>query len=229
MTKSNEPNSHKVWDPVVRIGHWIIVIGVAAAYLSGDEAQTIHLIAGYTVAAVILFRIVWGFIGTRHARFSDFVRGPFAIAGYLKGLVSGKSKRHLGHNPAGGAMVIALILSLLVTTFSGMALLAVEENKGPLAPFFATEAVSSAPAPSEKMVRLERQGYEDHDDDDDEDEYGEKGENGAEDMLESVHKIFTYLTLGLAALHILGVILSGRVHGENLVWAMVTGKKANKP
>ena len=103
-----------VWDPLVRYGHWALVVAFAVAYLSAEEdtgdPDTLHVWGGYAVGAIVLIRLIWGFIGTPHARFSDFVCGPAAASRYLFGLIPGKSHRYLGHSPAGGAMVIALLV-----------------------------------------------------------------------------------------------------------------------
>lgn len=123
----------KVWDPLVRIFHWSLVLFFVIAYLSEDDFETIHVWAGYAVAALVCFRLVWGLIGTHHARFSDFVKSPSTIWRYVIAIPAGKAKRYIGHNPAGGAMVIALLLSLIGTTIFGMALLAADEQAGPLA------------------------------------------------------------------------------------------------
>ena len=215
-TEEKPKETVRVWDPVVRIGHWAIVIAFFTAYLSGDEFQGIHHWAGYTVASLVVIRLVWGLLGTRHTRFSSFVTGPRAVFRYLRGLVSGKADRHLGHNPAGAAMIIALLLSLAGTTLSGMTLLAVEEGQAPLAGIVATQQDGADP------VR-ETRSYSD--DDENDHEYGEHGDDGSGEVLETVHSAFTYLTLGLVALHILGVVASSFAHRENLVRAMFTGRK----
>lgn len=128
----------KVWDPLVRIFHWSLVLFFAIAYLTEDDFETIHSYAGYTVAALVGFRLVWGLIGTRHARFSDFVKSPATTIDYIKRMQSGSAPRYRGHNPAGGAMVMALLFSLLMTTLCGISLLAID-GEGPLAgTFFAS-------------------------------------------------------------------------------------------
>jgi cytochrome b len=126
------PEQTKVWDPLVRIFHWGLVATFAVAYLTQEEEYQPHLIAGYVMLGLLAFRLVWGFVGTRHARFSDFVRGPATVIGYLRALLGGDPPRHLGHNPAGGIMILAMLATLLVVTISGVALDAAENRAGPL-------------------------------------------------------------------------------------------------
>ena len=125
----------KVWDPLVRVFHWTLVIGFFTAYFTEGEDETLflHTWAGYIVAGLVLVRLLWGFIGTRHARFRDFVFRPAVIKAYLFDVLRLKPKRYLGHNPAGGLMIVLLLISLSCTVFFGMGLYAVDENAGPLA------------------------------------------------------------------------------------------------
>lgn len=127
----------KVWDPLVRIGHWTLVTAFFVAYFTEEDLLTQHVWAGYTVAGVVLVRILWGFIGTENARFKNFVRSPGTTLRYLVDIARNRAKRYIGHNPAGGAMIVALIASLAVTTWSGLEIYAIEENAGPLAGFYA--------------------------------------------------------------------------------------------
>lgn len=215
----------RVWDPIVRIGHWVIVIGFFTAYLSGDELPGIHTWAGYVVAGTVLVRVIWGLAGTRHARFSSFVTGPRGFFRYIKGLFAKKADRHLGHNPAGAAMIIALLIALTGTTVSGMALLAAEEGRGPLAGMIASQdsgATAQAGISTESQPHADRdEPHGDRYEEDDDDAH----DGGSGETLENLHSVFTYLTLALVALHILGVIASSLMHRENLVRAMVTGRK----
>jgi len=112
----------KVWDIAVRIFHWSLVAGFALAWVSGDEWDRIHEIAGYVVGGLIAFRLVWGLVGSKHARFSDFVFKPSTVIDYMRDSMFLRAKRYLGHNPAGGAMVIALLLSIIAVTATGIAL-----------------------------------------------------------------------------------------------------------
>jgi cytochrome b len=133
----NQIEQVKVWDPLVRIFHWTLVVSFALAYITEDEWLTLHSLAGYTIGGLLLFRIVWGLIGTRYARFSNFVFSREVIVGYLRDIVAFRPKRYLGHNPAGGAMVIALLLSLIATVITGLSVYGANEFSGPLAGFWA--------------------------------------------------------------------------------------------
>jgi cytochrome b len=131
-----KPSMIPVWDPLVRIFHWALVLFFAVAYLTEDDFLGLHVWAGYTVSMLLLFRLVWGLIGPRPARFSSFVRPPSAVFEYLRAMLRFRAPHYLGHNPAAGAMVVALLASLLLLTLSGMIIIAAE-GQGPLAGTFA--------------------------------------------------------------------------------------------
>lgn len=131
----NEQNEIKVWDPLVRLFHWGLAGAFTVAYLTEDHFLTPHTYAGYTALALVAIRLVWGVIGSRHARFTDFVRRPSTVIAYLKDAIALRAERHLGHNPAGGAMVVALLIAITLTALSGMATLGAVEFSGPLAPY----------------------------------------------------------------------------------------------
>ena len=179
-------NTIKVWDPLIRIFHWSLVFFFFLAYITEDDWMTVHSFAGYGIAFLIIFRLVWGFIGTRHARFSDFVCSRQVVMSYLKQLSRGKAKRYIGHNPAGAAMIVALLFSIAMTVFSGVSLYATEGH-GPLSETFFS--------------------------------------SWSEDVLEEIHEIFANLTLLLVITHVGGVLLSSLLHRENLVRAMINGRK----
>lgn len=113
------PETVRVWDPLVRLFHWSLVALFTFAFLTGDEWKGPHELAGYIVAGLIGFRVVWGVFGSRHARFSSFLYGPSTIAGFLGDTVRMKARRYLGHNPAGGLMVIALLVTIAVISGTG--------------------------------------------------------------------------------------------------------------
>lgn len=210
-TNETAPVRHqiKVWDPLVRLFHWSLVAAFAIAWLTGDEESRLHEFAGYTVIGLVLFRVLWGFVGTKHARFRDFVRRPSTVLAYARDLLAGKARRYLGHNPLGGVMIIALLLSLLVTGVTGMALLGAKEGRGPLAGI-AANTVTLTPAVISKAVA---------------DDDGEREHEGAESAWGEVHEFFANLTLLLVVLHVAGVIMGSLAHRENLVRAMFTGRK----
>lgn len=183
-----DDNRIKVWDPVVRIGHWTLVIAFFTAYFTEDDFLTAHVWAGYVIGAVVCVRLIWGFIGSENARFKNFLRSPSATITYLSDLVRKRSKRYVGHNPAGAAMILTLLIFLAGTVFSGVVLYGMEEGAGPLASWLTASA-------------------------------------DREELWEEIHEIFANLTLLLVGLHIAGMLFSSRVHRENLVKAMFTGRK----
>ena len=123
-----------VWDPLVRLFHWSLVVAFATAYLSGEyEALDLHALAGYVVGGLILFRLFWGFAGPEHARFRDFVFPPAKILAYTRDVFARQARRYLGHNPLGGAMVVALLIMLALATVTGLMAYGAEKHAGPLA------------------------------------------------------------------------------------------------
>ncbi|MCL7744932.1 cytochrome b/b6 domain-containing protein [Guyparkeria hydrothermalis] len=189
-------NPITVWDRFVRLFHWLLVAAFFTAYLVEDDWLGVHVWAGYLVFSLVVLRLAWGFVGSRHARFTDFVRRPVEVLGYLTSALAGRARRYLGHNPTGGAMVIALIGSLLSTAVLGMLLLGSEPGNA-LYGFVGG--------------------------------LGLDGEAG-EEALEETHEFFANFTLALVGLHVAGVLFSSLAHRENLVRAMITGRKRpNRP
>lgn len=206
----------RVWDICVRFTHWIVALGFFVAYLTEDEALPLHVWAGYVVGALVFLRILWGFVGTKHARFTDFAFGPRKVISYILDLVLFRAERYLGHSPAGGAMTIALWLGLLAVVWSGLELYAVEEGAGPLAAVSSqADQVSSKASDALVLVRS---------DDDDEN----KGEDKQDSAWKDIHEALSNFVLLLVLLHIAGVTLASLVHRENLPRSMVTGMKQQK-
>ncbi|WP_445503843.1 cytochrome b/b6 domain-containing protein [Microvirga sp. G4-2] len=174
-TASPRLSTVRVWGPFVRIFHWSLVGLFALAFVTGDEVEWLHIRIGYAVAALVALRIVWGFVGSAHARFSDFVHSPRATMAYLLQAAQWKAPRYLGHNPAGGAMVVALLLMIAGIASTGFAM--------------TTDAFWGS------------------------------------EWVEDLHEVLVYTTLGLIVLHVAGVVFSSLEHGENLVKAMITGRK----
>ena len=199
-----------VWDPVVRVGHWALVAAFAVAYLSAEEEggtpDALHVWGGYVVGAIVVLRVLWGLVGPKHARFSDFVCGPIAALRYLVDLFAGQARRYLGHSPAGGAMVIALLVCLAGNVATGIVAYG-ERGKGPLAAEGAVVA-TLAHAEENKGGGGEAQAVE-----------------GKKSIVGELHGALANITLALVVLHVSGVGLASYAHRENLVAAMVSGKK----
>jgi cytochrome b len=102
----------KVWDPFVRFFHWSLAILFTIAFVTEDLDMLLHVWSGYFIGLLLALRFVWGLIGPRHARFTDFIYRPSSIIGYMGDLLRLKGKRYIGHSPGGGAMVLALILAI---------------------------------------------------------------------------------------------------------------------
>jgi cytochrome b len=198
----------QVWDPLVRIGHAILILGFAIAFVTEGKPAWLHEWAGYAVAATVATRIAWGFVGPRHARFADFVVAPSAALTYLRQLLAFRAPRHLGHSPAGGLMVVALLAGLAVTAASGIAYLGASRNRGPLAPLLGAEAAAlETAARTRGETRLRRPGR----------------------WLRQVHEAAANITLLLVIAHVGGVVLASVAHRENLPRAMIDGRKSTTP
>jgi cytochrome b len=109
----------RVWDPFVRAFHWALAASFAVAWLSSENWDRLHAAAGYAAGALVALRVVWGFVGPRYARFAQFVRSPDTVIAYLRGLKDGSERRYIGHNPAGGAMIVVLLVVMAATAVSG--------------------------------------------------------------------------------------------------------------
>lgn len=166
----------RVWDPLVRLFHWALAGAFAAAWLTAESAMAAHQAAGYVILGLLILRSVWGLAGPPYARFGQFVTGPVALIRYLADLVRGRPARHVGHNPAGAAMIVALLSTLAGTVLTGVL-----------------------------MTR------------------------GAGEALEELHEGLATAALVLVGLHVAGVAAASLLHGENLVAAMITGRKRPAP
>ncbi len=111
----------RVWDLPVRLFHWLLVATILVAFLSSEEDSALapwHVPAGWIAAILIAFRLVWGFVGGEHARFTDFLK-PSQIAHHIGGLLSGTPERSIGHNALGGIAIIALLATVGGIVYSG--------------------------------------------------------------------------------------------------------------
>lgn len=174
-TRLNEPRTVAVWDPLVRIFHWSLAGAFFGAYLLGDGGGTWHQALGYAALGLVALRLVWGFVGGRYARFARFVPSPGRFIGYLRAMLARREPRHVGHNPAGAAMILALLTGVALTATTGW--------------LMTTDALWGVA------------------------------------WIQDVHEWAANVTLVLVGLHVAGVIYASWRHRENLVRAMVTGRK----
>jgi cytochrome b len=115
--------SIQVWDIPTRLFHWILVGLLIFSFITGKiglTAMRYHEWSGFAILVLVVFRLVWGFIGGQHSRFSNFVKGPAAVIRYASSLLRKDSKPHIGHNPLGGWSILALLASLLIQVGTGL-------------------------------------------------------------------------------------------------------------
>ena len=118
-----DDSSHKVliWDLPVRLIHWLLVLCFFGAYFTAeiDELKIVHFTLGYTLAALMISRIIWGFLGTTHAKFRNFVRHPMAAIHYLRSVIRREHPTDVGHNPASALAILTLLFFGLIVSFTG--------------------------------------------------------------------------------------------------------------
>ena len=163
-----------VWDLPIRLFHWALVLCVAIDLILKSGTR-LHALAGFSVLALICFRLIWGLVGPHYARFTGFIYGPRAVGEYLARLKAGEPLRYLGHNPLGGWMILALLAVLAVTAATGA------------------------------LIETARFAHS--------------------HRLKELHETVASLLYFLVPLHVLGVVASSIAHRENLIEAMITGRK----
>ena len=116
-------SSIRVWDAPTRVFHWLLVFCFAGAYLTAESERwsLVHVTLGYTLGGLIAFRLLWGMVGTRYARFSSFVQGPAAVLKYAKSMLAGAPKHFVGHNPAGAVAIVLLLVAGIAIVATGYA------------------------------------------------------------------------------------------------------------
>ena len=187
------------WDPIVRITHWSVATAIVINGLIDEGGSTLHIWIGYGALAMLVLRLLWGFIGPAEARFSSFPFSLSAAIDHLTNVFSGHHKTHRSHNPAGSVMVYALWGMLTLTAATGMIL-------------------ETEPFPVEHRQHAMAQ-VDSHED-------GE--ENELEEIVEETHEIAANLLLILAALHVAGVAVESRLSGRNLVRGMIRGQPTSR-
>jgi cytochrome b len=175
----NNKQNILVWDVPTRVFHWLLVICFAGAWLTSESErlQMIHYAFGYSACALVLFRLVWGIVGTKYARFSQFVKGPKEMIGHFKDVFSGHQHISPGHNPVGGIVMVGLMFVILLIGLTGY--WTVKEFLG--------------------------------------------------DLMSGAHEAIASLALVLVIIHIAAAVIMSLLQKENLVRAMVNGKKQGLP
>ena len=170
-----ENTTVKVWDWPVRVFHWTLAASVLGAFVTGEneDFERLHQTLGWVAAGSIAFRVVWGLIGTRYARFREFVRGPAQVWAYVKSVRSSQAQHFVGHNPVGAIAVIVLMVLVSLSVYTGWLLTA----------------------------------------------------DDVAEWLEDAHEIAANTLITVVLVHVIGVLWSSRTHGENLLKAMLTGRK----
>lgn len=168
------PPTVKVWDPLVRLFHWSLAACVLGAFVV-EEGDRAHRVLGYTALGLLAFRLAWGVVGSRHARFSDWVRGPRVVLGYLRERFAGTSRRPLGHNPAAAVMILLLLAGVAAVDMTGW--------------MQTWDAFWGA------------------------------------EWLEALHEVLAYGLLAFIGAHVLAALVESVHYRENLVAAMVHGRK----
>ena len=170
-----ENTTVKVWDWPVRVFHWTLAASVLGAFVTGEneDFERLHQTLGWVAAGLIAFRVVWGLIGTRYARFREFVRGPAQVWAYVKSVRSGQPQHFVGHNPVGAIAVIVLMVLVSLSVYTGWLLTA----------------------------------------------------DDVAEWLEDAHEIAANTLITVVLVHVIGVLWGSRTHGENLLKAMLTGRK----
>jgi len=177
-----------VWDLPTRLFHWCFVLSFIVAWVTHENDRFLfeHVYAGYLFFGLLVFRFIWGWIGSYYALFRSFAYDWPSVWAYLKGLLSGEAHKHIGHNPAGGWAIFAMLMLAVLVSVSGLLVFGGEEGHGPLKNIVSFEVGSIA---------------------------------------KELHEVFAAAMLLIVFVHVSGVVAESVFHKENLIWAMITGRK----
>lgn len=206
----------RVWDLPTRVFHWLLFLGVLVALVTGEEGEegvlSIHQLFGFLVMALLIFRLAWGVVGTRHVRFASFIRGPQTVLTYVRALARFAPPASLGHNPLGAWMIVLILVDLAVVIGTGLFAGGGEESEGDSG----GEGENDIAAGGGEGVA----------------EGGPLADlvsPGTADFLSGVHEVFSNLLIALIVAHVLGVLIDWLLTRDNLIRAMITGEKQLKP
>ena len=216
----NENNQIPVWDFFIRIFHWSLLPLFFVAYLSGDDKGPLHRYVGSAILGLVAVRIVWGFCGTKHALFRDFICSPAKALTYLKELVTGKPTHYIGHNPAAAWMIILFLANSMLICLSGYAAYAAKGKNPSFGLGITFSIVESAYADDHGK----REHKEKHEGRGGNSKSAREGDDERDSVWSDIHEMSAQFMLFLIGLHIIGVTVSSRMHNKNLVRSMITGK-----
>lgn len=215
----------RVFSPLVRIGHWGGALAFLVAYVTAGRPLSLHTNVGYGLTAYVVWRLVWGAIGPGRSRFADLVSSPRAYYDDLMGLLRARPVRHVGLGPIGSLIAVSMLVSIALASAAGVVTLAQRHAGGPLAAFLGTVPEAAPQAVTEYrsdggmtiIPRTDRASID----------------GGAEHpdvkpgrWIKRVHGTLSLLALWLVALHIVHVLYASVVRGQNLLYDMVTGRRA---
>jgi cytochrome b len=206
MNTQSEQKDGPNWDPIVRVTHWGVALAVLLNGLITEDGGQIHVWVGYAALALLVLRLVWGFLGTEEARFSSFPPSIKGAKSHFSDVLAGRHQSHKSHNPVGALMAYALWGTLLIVTATGIAMHG--------SPFVSPTAQVADPNPV--VYYVSDNGYKHHDDD-------EYESHDSEEVMEEIHEFFANLLLILAACHVGGVAFESMLSRRNLVRAMISG------
>lgn len=201
---AQQPTTERIWDPLVRITHWVIALAILMNGLIDKGGSLLHIWIGYAALAMLVLRLLWGFVGPQEARFSAFLPSISGTRTHLGDLKAGRHRRYRSHNPLGSLMVYALWATLAVIIVTGLV------QEGTLFPPTTTTEVSESYQASETATATSDEG-------------GEHRKEGG--IAKDIHEVAANLILILAALHLGGVLVESRLSRTNLARQMVTGRR----
>jgi len=200
--------SPSLWDPLVRLTHWTIAASVIVNGLISDPGKALHVWVGWATLGILAVRLIWGLIGPTEARFSSFLPDPRAAVMHVIDLVKGiRPRDYPSHNPAGALMVYALWASLAIVIATGLIMTDASSPMQVAAEQAAVEAGDWSLL-AHNALNVDNEAY-----------------NAIKQTAGFVHEVIANLLMFLAALHVVGVFVEGRVMRRNLVKPMLLGDK----
>ncbi|MEW5424654.1 cytochrome b/b6 domain-containing protein [Amorphus sp. 3PC139-8] len=204
ISRAQQGETERIWDPIVRITHWVIALAIVLNGLIDEGGSLVHIWIGYAALAMLVLRLLWGFVGPQEARFTTFLPSMSGARTHLGDLKAGRHRRYRSHNPLGSLMVYALWATLAVIIVTGLM------QEGTLFPPTTTEVSESHSVASQASESRSV-------------ETGDHRDEGG--IAKEIHEVAANLILILAALHLGGVVVESRLSRTNLARQMITGRR----